>query len=450
MRAIRFWIPALAVACSLPAQVLAPEEIQDPQIKALQRQYFDQLKTITKAAAEHKFPYHFYFSRKLDLSEKEQGLNDQRAVQFDRYDGKLVLKITGNYFASYSADLMTPEERARQTYQDVMLPLLIASAQALQQADVPDAFAFEISHHIRKKVLGVTSEGVENVVLILPKAAALSAAAASDPAIRQTAVLQGQAFLNAVPISFWPRPETAAVAETASAKQPSKAAPAPVVVVPPAPSASPQPNPTVSARLLREAGITPAPVNPPPGLLAKQPAMPAAENPAAARDTSPDALKKVQSTHQPDLDRMVRDVNPQAHFVAYAPPAFVPFHQGLYLQLSVTTTLARGPIGSQYAIAALAFDQHIAHLIRPVMGYFKGTPDDFDGIDFSTSVRLAGDTSPEGSAVAVEFIFPQKLLEAYALFDCTGQQLIDGSYVLINGERVSLNLQIAESGLTPK
>ena len=41
---------------------------------------------------------------------------------------------------------------------------------------------------------------------------------------------------------------------------------------------------------------------------------------------------------------------------------------------------------------------------------------------------------------------PHKLLGAYASFDCTGQQLIDGSFVLINGERVSLNLQAAEAG----
>jgi hypothetical protein len=37
-------------------------------------------------------------------------------------------------------------------------------------------------------------------------------------------------------------------------------------------------------------------------------------------------------------------------------------------------------------------------------------------------------------------------MRSYADFDCTGQQLIDAAYVLINGERVSLNLQAAEAG----
>ena len=92
-----------------------------------------------------------------------------------------MLKITGNYFAAYSAELMKPEERARQTYQDVILPLLRAAVPALEKADAPQAFAFEISHHVRKKVLGVSSEGTENVVLILPKASAQRLVAATDP-----------------------------------------------------------------------------------------------------------------------------------------------------------------------------------------------------------------------------------------------------------------------------
>lgn len=41
---------------------------------------------------------------------------------------------------------------------------------------------------------------------------------------------------------------------------------------------------------------------------------------------------------------------------------------------------------------------------------------------------------------------PLKLVNAYGDFDSTGQQLIDASFVLINGERVSLNLQAAEAG----
>jgi hypothetical protein len=46
----------------------------------------------------------------------------------------------------------------------------------------------------------------------------------------------------------------------------------------------------------------------------------------------------------------------------------------------------------------------------------------------------------------VEFFFPVEALRCYETYDCTGQQLIDQGSVLINGERVSLDLQMAEAG----
>jgi hypothetical protein len=277
---------------------------------------------------------------------------------------------------------------------------------------------------VRRKVLGVSSEGIENLVLILPKAAAQRLVASADSNAREAAMFEGEMYLNAVPITLWPHADV----ETAAAKAPEA------------------PAPTVSPRLLQgfsfpnaAAKVTSeAPEKQPP------PAAPAAL-PPAARDSSPDSLKSVQQSYQSTLDRMVQELESQAHFVRYAPPAFVPFRGALHLQLSVSTTLPETAAGSQYRLAALAFDQHIAHLIRPALAYFKDR-DDFDGIDFSTSLRLVGDESSQGSPVAVEFIFPLKLMRAYADFDVTGQQLIDGSFVLINGERVTLSLQVAEAG----
>jgi hypothetical protein len=414
------------------AQVLAPEEIRDPQLRALQEKYRNELKLIPQTVAAHEFPYRFYFSRRLDLAEKDQPRTDQRSVQFDRYKGKVVLKITGNYFVSYSAELMKPEERARETYQEVMLPLLRAAARALENADAPQAFAFEISHHVRRKVIGISSEAAENVVLILPKASAESLLNSADPKAQQEALLEGEVLLNAVPISLWPRPEEIAVKETAAEVR-AASEPAPVGIKD-APAA---PAPTVSAKLLQ--GITI------PGLAGNTPAEPAPK-PAATRDRSPQALEELQKSYQSVLDRMIQDLDTQAHFIRYAPPTFIAFHNGVYLQLSLTTMLAPAAAGSQYRLAALAFDQHIAHLTRPVYAYFKDSGD-FDGIDFSATVRLGTGQGDEGTPMAVEFLFPLANVRAYAGFDCTGQQLIDGSYVLINGERVGLNLQGAEAAV---
>jgi len=48
------------------------------------------------------------------------------------------------------------------------------------------------------------------------------------------------------------------------------------------------------------------------------------------------------------------------------------------------------------------------------------------------------------STRSIDELIPFPALRCYERYDCTGQQLIDAGTVLINGERVSLDLQIAE------
>jgi hypothetical protein len=166
--------------------------------------------------------------------------------------------------------------------------------------------------------------------------------------------------------------------------------------------------------------------------------------PPPVRDTSSAALASLQASNQQVVDQIVKELESQAHFVSYALPKFVAFRQGIYLELSLNSTLPVSAAGSRYKLAAMAFDDHISHLIRPLLNYFKNEQK-FDGIGFSTTVHLAG-KSGEGTSEAVEFYFPLASLRCYEKYDCTGQQLLDAGTVLINGERVALDLQIAEGG----
>ena len=396
-----------ALAWHGAAQVLSPAEIVDPTISGLQQTHLEELHAITAALAGHKFPYHFYFSRRLDLSEREQERSDQRSIQFDRFQGQIVLKITGNYFAAYAAERMTNEERARQTYRDVMLPIVQAAESALARAEVPDAFALEISHHVIRKVLGVDTETPENVVLILPKASAERLTQARDEAGRAAAVMQGAAYLNGAPVSFWP----------GEVKDNSTI---PVSAAPSAPA-----TPAAPAAL----AAPPAPATPPPP------------------STGP---TKLDAEYRDTFARMMKELDSHAHFVPHVPPSFIAFRGGQYLQIPITTTLAASDSGSQYKLAALAFDHHVAHLIRPILAYFKDSAD-FAGIDFSSTVRLAGASIQDEDGTAVEFIFPLSALRRYEQYDLTGQQLLDAGVVLINGERAGIDLQSAEAnGRSPE
>jgi hypothetical protein len=424
MRVISFLVLTICLQMGrLQSQVLAPAEITDDSTRGLQQKYFFDLKTIANNVNGHSFPYHFYFSRVLDLSERQQQSSDQRSIQFDHFQGKMILKATGNYFASYSEEAMDREQRARQTFTDVMMPILRAAVVQFHEVDVPDSYALEISHHVRKKLLGVVTEGVENVVLVVPKQSASDLVSAADVAHQDVALQKASAFVDGKPITFWASEEPAVAANHES---PLSASPPPVT-----------PQPVTAPQLA---------VTSPPAAL-HQPAPPSATSPASTADVPATGasltLEKLQEQYRPDLDRMVRELDAQAHFVTYAAPAFIEFHKGRSLQLSIVTTLSDQSAGSQYQLAAFAFDKHITHLIRPVLSYLKNARD-FDGVDFSTTIRLGKDSNSE-SKLAVEYLFPLNALRSYEGYDCTGQQLLDASIILINGERVGLNLQAAEN-----
>ena len=85
-------------------------------------------------------------------------------------------------------------------------------------------------------------------------------------------------------------------------------------------------------------------------------------------------------------------------------------------------------------------ETHISHVLRPVGKYFHDNPQ-FEGVDFSTTVHQ----SVQPNSMSIEFVVPFSALTCYEKCDCTGQELINRSIVLINGERVALDLQRAES-----
>jgi len=388
-------------------QVLSPPEILDPPMRALQQQHFTELKAAAVEITSHQYPFRFYLSRTLDLTERQEQLTDQRSIRFSNFQGRTVLQVTGNYFAAYSEETMSRNERVKRTYLDVVLPILRAMASRLGAEPQLNAFAIEVSHHVRKKVLGVTVENPENLALIIPRATADKVAASSNEDEQVAALLESRVYIDGNSVTLWPQQGV-----TASER-----------AEPPAPA-------VVNASSILSATPPPAPV----------------VAPLLARDLSPAALQLQQTAYQGLMDRVVHELDGDAHFVSYAPPMLVGFHAMSYLQLSIITNLAPQGGGSQYRIAALAFDRHVSHLIRPLIAMF---PQDleFDGIVFSSTVRIAGKTADSGISESVEFFLPFTELRRFEKYDITGQQLINSGFVLINGERVGLELQSAEADL---
>ncbi len=412
------------------AQVLTAAEIKDPDLRSLQQQYMSDLKAVGEDIQALSFEYRFYLSRKLDLDESQQQHADQRSIRFDRYNGQTVLAVTGNYYAAYP-EKIGADQRARSTFLDVVMPILKSEVPRFQANHQVQGYAVEISHHILGKVMGVTVERPENLMVYVPQSGALQLLGSRDENVQQAGLMQGQIFLNAQPITIWlngegrPAPGTgASTSSTGRAALPARTA--------------------ITGTAITQAGEGGGEQVP-----MSTPAPPAAQrndiSPTPVRDTSPQALAALQASSQELLARLVQELDPQAHFVSYAAQSFVAFRQGIYLELSLNTALPESSAESRYKLAALAFDDHVAHLVRPALAYFKEEPK-FDGISFSTTVHLSGKLPAAGKSEAVEFFFPFAALRCYEKYDCTGQQLIDAGAVLINGERVALDLQIAEGG----
>jgi hypothetical protein len=419
---VRMLVVALALGGVSSAQVLSLGKVNDPISKRLQKQYFAQLQQISTEATTIHFPYPFYFSQALDIDEARQKQLPQGSIRFDQFNGQTVLAISGNYYISYSSSQLNGNQRARKTYEDVVLPLLKAAVARTDRSVPFEAYAFEIAHHVRNKVLKVNTEGAENLMILFPRAIAEKLVRAKDTESQQSALLESEVYLNGEPFTLWLTGDDApedvkdhylARHGHGDATKTSSTTTEPV-----------EPGTLVSTNLVSESEL----------------ARTVRERRNAPQDTSPARLDKLRLTYDSTLQRLVPELKQQARFVDYAPPSFIAFHNGAYLQLSMNTDLEQPAGSSQYRIAAMAFESHISHVLRPVTKYFHDNPQ-FDGVNFSTTVRQPGQSGSQ----SVEFVVPFATLLCYEKYDCTGQELINRSMVLINGERVALDLQRAEA-----
>ncbi|MGA2632846.1 MAG: hypothetical protein ABSF16_01290 [Terracidiphilus sp.] len=438
MRASRLavLIMLLIGASLLAAQVVSPVEISDPALRALQEKSISDLNAVGKNIAAIQFNFPFYLSRKLDIDERQQKRTDQSSIRFEHYNGVTVLAISGNYYGAYAADKFNEEQRERETFLDVVVPILRAAVPRFQGNAMVQGYAVEVSHHVINKTMGMPIERPENLMVYFPQSAAVKLVAAQNNLALQGALLGADVFLNAKQLDIWLTDNQ----QVATIESESAAPETPKTTIPPTTVAVADKSFAVIPQATNDAAIQPA---------TKPTTAPAPPPQPPARDTSPQALATLQLSIQGASNHMLKELEPEAHFVTYAPPAFITFHHQVYLELSMTTILAEPPQTSRYKLAALAFDEHISPLIRRVLTYFPGDQN-FDGISFSTTVR--GRTKPgvpTAKPLAVEFFFPMESLRRYESYDCSGQQLINDGIVLINGERAGLDLELAQGSSQP-
>ena len=296
------------------AQVMMPAELPDPSSQRLQQRHIKALMSIGVEVEAHKFPYPFYFTRVLDVDLAKMQAADQRSIRFDIYKGQTVLELTGDYYAAYSAELVDTETRLKETFKQVILPILEVETRHFPDDSEFVAFAIEVAHHVRQKMMGVSSKRPENVMIFIPVPAAQKLVDAKNDDERQAALLESKIFVNGELYSLW-------LGEGAPPEEwrerpvaPEKTLPAAAPVAPGQPTAV---TPTVSSALLKK---TATPM----------------------RILKPEDLSNLQLQNEATIEIITKGLNSEAHFVPYVEPAFIGFRQGAYLSfLSLHMSMRR-------------------------------------------------------------------------------------------------------------
>ena len=434
-------LPLLAL-CAMPGSAqVSPTEILSPDLKALEQTYFQQLIGINQSVAKIKFPFPFYLSRYVALDPAKQAEADSRGLEFVRFADRAILKVTGNYNAAYDTLRLTQNERAAATFRSVILPILQAVAAALPEDLACDGIGFEIAHHTRTNDRSYDFEGKETLVVVFDRADAWAMSRASGDAERQEILNRSKVFVSGVdyglslherdPLNVQTLPRSIPVKPDATSSARSSTLTSHSGLLKPANASPPSAPPAVPVAAESASAASAAPSLP-------RAADPSPETPAA---TQADA-DRLGEKYQSELSALAKQGAAKFHFVAYAPPTFVLFHNKIALEITLRNSLEFGPAkGSIYRRAAESFDLFLAPLLKDISERISEDVE-FQLFDFSVLNKLR--PTAKQTSEAIEFICPRAALKKFVNAEITNQQLLDESIVLVNGVRIALNLQLVE------
>ena len=353
-----------------------------------------------------------------------------------------MLKVSGNYNAAFNADLLTANQRANRVLDDVVDPILALLVRDFPHPTDFDAFGFEISYHVRRRSQHYEYEGKENFVVVFESQNALAYLKAQNENQKQEILSASATFVDGKelevalgerdPISFEavarPKQQEAPGGAGKEGSLPTQNEVRPLTQAPAVRSAAHDQAlpPELNSRRVDET------------LNAIQLSRQSEGAAAAHTQVEVDAL---QNKLQPQLDALAKEGAAKFHFVEYAPSSLVLFHDQIYLQLTLRNpALFDQNSTSIYRRAARSFDLFLAPSLKDLLGKVPNSPE-IAGLDITVLDQFAANSS---SSEALEFICPLSALRQFTDYAITNQDLINQSIVLVNGVRISLNLQQVE------
>jgi len=427
-------IACLAVLCFGCARYsfgqVSPNEILNPQLKSLEKQYFVQLKTINQEIARTGFPFSFYLSREVGLDPSQQVEADTRGLEFKRFRDRVTLKATGNYNAAYDSKQFTRNERAARTFRDVFLPILQVITRNIPPDVDCDAIGIEVGFHVKDVGKSYDYEGRDILVVVLDRKDAFQLVLEKDDNARQDILNRSMVFLGGEEYGLSLLDRDPLVVDTQSRSKSKKIDASSTAGASTSASRLIHSNPNLLPSAA--AGNSAATNSPKVDLSQSKPAV-----------TQADA-DKLQAQYQPQLDVLSKDGQAKFAFVDYDPPAFVVVSKQMVLQMTMKNTTRFDPgKANVYKRAAQTFDLFLAPKMKDLLDQVPAAwPVDY--YDFSVVNLLTPGTGVKERSEAIEFLLPKDLSQKFANSEITNQELLDKGQILVNGVRIALNLQLAE------
>jgi hypothetical protein len=428
----------LAMTCAVRPAIaqVSPDEVTNPELRALESQYLQKLIALNRQISANKFPFPFHLGRYVGVEPKDQPASDSRGLEFVHFHEQTVLKFSGNYNAAFSTRQFTRNQRADRVFSDVLVPVLHMLPSYFADAKDFEAVGFEVAYHVREASSKADYEGKETLVVVLPVADALRFSQLSAAEDRQTVVNAAEVYVSGQRFGLALGKEDALPLDASASAQPTTHA-----------QKSPDTHSLVHpghSKGLDFRTSSSSPSSAAPGSDANLPDTPAAQHvpaPAGTPAITPAEVDTLQTKYQSALDDFGNQVDSVLHQKAPSSPDLALFRNALYLQLTLSNpeTFDKDKT-SLYKRAALSFDTFLAPHLSDLLSRLPAIQN-LTGLNITVLVKTSANSS---ASEAVEFICPLSALRSFAGFEITNQDLINQSIVVVNGVRISLNLQQVE------
>ena len=386
-----------------------PVEVLNPKLRANEAQYLTQLQSLQQSIAATNFPFLFRLARYPNAKPGQRAASDPNGIEFVYFERREVLKISGIYKAAFNATLLSKNERASRTFQDVVVPILRLVRQQIPANIDCDGIGFEIVYNARDANNAYDYEGQESLTVVFDRKDAFAYAKASGNAERQEILNRSDIFVDGKDfgLALGQRgPLNVQALERSvprQAREPSSSL-----------RASNSPTPAVSVA----------------------PSKPASKSPPTSADAT-----RLQAQFQAQLNAMVQEDGARFHLVPSAPPSFEIYGDRTVLHLTLRNTLSfERSTTSIYKRAAQSFDLFLAPELKDLVQKLPANAK-YDALDLSVLNRLGAEKTPSET---VDYFCSLNSVRAFAENKITSQDLIDQSIVLVNGVRIALNLQLVE------